>query len=91
VLFICVVYLNYLYFTCRPYREAIVSLVSLMLDTGFPCFRGNTIKLLRQRFLPLASEKEAAQHMDRIVIDCCKNWRAKAYDLIQYYQNEIPF
>ncbi|KAF6031160.1 hypothetical protein EB796_010518 [Bugula neritina] len=79
------------YLACRPYREAIVSLVSLMLDTGFPCFRGNTIKLLRQRFLPLASEKEAAQHMDRIVIDCCKNWRAKAYDLIQYYQNEIPF
>ncbi|EPQ13495.1 Phosphatidylinositol 4-kinase alpha [Myotis brandtii] len=51
------------YLAVRPYMDAVVSLVTLMLDTGLPCFRGQTIKLLKSR----------------------------TYDMIQYYQNDIPY
>lgn len=74
----------------RPYREAIVTLVSLMLDTGLPCFRGQTIKLLRGRFSPQSTDKEAAAYMLSIIRNSFLNFRTRAYDYIQYYQNQIP-
>lgn len=62
-----------------------------MLDTKLPCFRGKTIQQLRYRFMPEATDREAAKYMMSVINSCYTNVRSKMYDQIQYIQNDIPY
>ena len=79
------------YLVVRPYTNSLIYLVQLMLDTGLPCFRGQTIEQLSDRLKPQASEKEAAIFMNDIVKKSFLNRRTQIYDYLQFQQNQIPY
>jgi phosphatidylinositol 4-kinase len=67
----------------RPYQDVASTLISLMLDTELHCFRGQTINLLKQRFVSNKNSKAAAAHMLAIVRNSSQNFRTGFYDTIQ--------
>ncbi|KAJ1662493.1 phosphatidylinositol-4- kinase [Coemansia sp. RSA 1813] len=76
----------------RPYAEKIVQIVSLMLESGLPCFKGETtLAKLRGRFQLDKSEREAAQFMMDRINDSYENKRTVLYDQFQKATNGIPY
>ncbi|KAF9207720.1 phosphatidylinositol-4- kinase [Haplosporangium sp. Z 27] len=75
----------------RPYAEQIMQLVSLMLESGLPCFRGETIKRMRSRFQLDRSERSAAEFILERVDESYLNKRTVLYDTFQKATNGIPY
>ena len=64
----------------RPYADQFINTARLMLDTGFPSFKGEgTIKRLRDRFGLGVSERSVAGWMMSVVKDADENV-STAYD-----------
>lgn len=79
------------YLAARPYADHICQLVSLMLESGLPCFKGETIKRLRQRFQLDRSERAAADFIMMRIKDSFENQRTVMYDYFQKLTNGIPY
>ena len=80
------------YLAARPYAEQVIELVTLMQESGLPCFRGEeTIRRLRLKFQSQLNERDAAQFMAARIADSYENYRTTAYDLFQKMQNGIPY
>ncbi|KAF9414220.1 phosphatidylinositol-4- kinase, partial [Podila epigama] len=79
------------YLASRPYAEQICQMVALMLESGLPCFRGQTIKRLRSRFQLDRSERAAAEFMVERVDESYLNKRTVLYDSFQKATNGIPY
>ncbi|CAM6087859.1 unnamed protein product [Calypogeia fissa] len=78
------------YLSARDHMDGIVRTVSLMVDSGLPCFgRGDPIGNLRKRFHPEMTEREAANFMIKTCNDAYNKWSTAGYDLIQYLQQGI--
>ncbi|KAI9206169.1 uncharacterized protein BJ171DRAFT_499012 [Polychytrium aggregatum] len=80
------------YLACRPHAEEIIALVSSMLESGLPCFKGeNSIKKLRDRFQLHLTERQAADFMLSRIRESHENTMSKIYDGFQNWQNGIPY
>ncbi|ABN68241.2 phosphatidylinositol-4- kinase involved in protein kinase C pathway [Scheffersomyces stipitis CBS 6054] len=79
------------YLACRPYMETIVRCVNPMLESGLPCFKENTIKKLRSRFVPGKSEKEASLYFRGLIKKSMESFYTKGYDEFQRITNGIPY
>ena len=43
------------------------------------------------RFAPTCNDKEASNYILKIIRDSFLNIRTRTYDILQYYQNAIPY
>ena len=75
----------------RQYTERLIHIVSLMLDSGLPCFKPDTIKHFRERFVLEKSEREAADFMKDLVRKSYHSYSTKTYDQFQLLTNGIPY
>ena len=84
------------YLACRPYTDSFITLVSMMLDTGFPCFTKDTIFNLKERLAYERSEKEAANSFSMVIADSLSTISSATtwfYDVFQnlYVTNRMRF
>ncbi|CAG8611324.1 9214_t:CDS:10 [Cetraspora pellucida] len=79
------------YLAVRPYAENICQCVGLMLGSGLPCFKGETLKRLRERFQLDKTERRAADFMIVKIHQSFENKRTVLYDSFQKATNGIPY
>jgi len=75
----------------RQHTEQLGHIVMLMLDSGLPCFKPDTIAHLRQRFVLDKSEREAADFMKDLIKKSYSSYSTKGYDQFQLLTNGIPY
>ncbi|KAL9042174.1 MAG: hypothetical protein Q9180_000786 [Flavoplaca navasiana] len=75
----------------RLHTEKLCHIVVLMLGSGLPCFKPETITHLRERFVLEKSDREAANFMRDLIKKSHGSYSTKGYDQFQLLTNGIPF
>ncbi|MCJ1389774.1 phosphatidylinositol-4- kinase [Xylographa bjoerkii] len=75
----------------RQYTEKLCHMVVLMLDSGLPCFKPETITHFRERFVLERSEREAADFMKDLIKKSYGSYSTGVYDQFQLLTNGIPY
>jgi len=79
-------------FLCsRQYCDKLSHLVSLMLDSGLPCFKPETMRNFKNRFVLDRTEREAAEFMLGCIKKSAANVTTRVYDEFQLLTNGIPY
>ncbi len=77
----------------RQHADQLIQLVSVMAESGLPCFaKGDTvIKRLRGRFRLDLNDAEAYDFFYNLVYKSCETFRTALYDKYQEKTNGIPY
>lgn len=75
----------------RQHTEKLSQIVLLMMDSGLPCFKPETIQHFKERFVLEKSEREAADFMKGLVKTSASSYSTGVYDQFQLMTNGIPY
>ncbi|KAF2280911.1 phosphatidylinositol 4-kinase-like protein STT4 [Westerdykella ornata] len=75
----------------RQHAEHLIHIVRVMLDSGLPCFKPETIANFRERFVLDKGEREAAEYMRGLVQKSAGSYSTGGYDRFQQITNGIPY
>ncbi|POS86984.1 hypothetical protein EPUL_000981 [Erysiphe pulchra] len=75
----------------RQYTQQLSQIVLLMMDSGLPCFKLETIKNFKERFVLEKTERDAAEFMKGLIKASYKSYSTGVYDQFQLLTNGIPF
>ena len=75
----------------RQFVEQLANVVLCMLDSGLPCFKPETIKHFRERFVLEKGDREAADFVRFLVRKSLDSRSTYVYDEFQLLTNGIPF
>lgn len=75
----------------RQYCEKLSQIVLLMMDSGLPCFKPESVKHFRERFVLEKSEREAGDFMKHLIKTSYSSYSTGIYDQFQLLTNGIPF
>ncbi|KAG4028457.1 hypothetical protein MFRU_021g00480 [Monilinia fructicola] len=75
----------------RPYTEKLSQLVMLMMDSGLPCFKPESIQHFRERFVLEKTEAGAADFMRNLIKKSYGSYSTGVYDQFQLLTNGIPY
>ena len=75
----------------RPHAEKLSQLVLLMIDSGLPCFKPQTIQHFKDRFVLDRNEREAADFVKDLIKKSHNSRSTGVYDQFQLMTNGIPY
>jgi phosphatidylinositol 4-kinase len=75
----------------RQYTEKLSQIVLLMMDSGLPCFKPESVMHFKQRFVLEKSEREAAEFMKGLIKRSYGSYSTGIYDQFQLLTNGIPY
>ncbi|KAI0538277.1 phosphatidylinositol 3 [Xylaria digitata] len=79
------------FLACRPYAEKLSQIVLLMMESGLPCFKPESVSHFKERFVLEKNEREAADFVKDLVRKSAGSYSTMVYDQFQLMTNGIPY